>query len=78
MTSTHHFYEEILILGLIDAVDGFVFASLVKNERDKEEFKKDIEMFSKTAKAIDELLGTTKKERENWQKCQDKLKEVLK
>ena len=40
--------------------------SQVNNEKDKEEFKNDCEIFSKAAKYIDELLKTTIKEREEW------------
>ena len=45
---------------------GIELASLVKHEKDKQEFKNECEIFSKTAKAIDELLDTTMEEREIW------------
>ena len=54
-------------------IHGFKAANIgllcVSNERDEEEFRKDGEMFSKTAKAIDDLLGTTMEEREKWLEC---------
>ena len=34
-------------------------------------------MFSKTAKAIDELLETTMEERAKWLKCQDDFEKAL-
>ena len=71
------FYEEILIPGFEAAIYGFRLASLVRKENDKEEFKNDTEMFSKTAKAIDELLETTMEEREKWLELQDDFEKVL-
>ena len=50
----------------------------MRNEKDKEEFKNDIEMLSKTAKAIDELLKTTMEEREDWLELQDNFEKDLK
>ena len=52
-------------------------ASFARNEKDKKEFKIDCEMFSKTAKAIDELLGTTMEEREKWLELQDDFEKAL-
>ena len=77
MTSTHHFYEGILIPGFVVAINGFQLASGVGNERDKEEFKNYCEMFYKTGKAINEMLETTMEEREYWLKCQDKFEKAL-
>ena len=56
---------------------GLHLAWFVRNEKDKEEFKNDCEMFSKTAKAINEMLETTMEESENWLKCQDKFEKAL-
>ena len=52
-------------------------ASNVRNEKDIEEFKSDCEIFSKTAKAIDELLETTTEEREKWLEMQDEFEKKL-
>ena len=71
------FYEEILMPGFDAAIGGFKLASLVRKENDKEEFKNDCEMFSKTAKGIDELLETTMEEREKWLKLQDEFEKAL-
>ena len=76
-TSTHLIYEGILQPGFNTAFYGFKLASDVKNEKDKEEFKNDCELFSKTAKAIDELLETTMEERERWLELQDKFETIL-
>ena len=71
------FYEGILH-GFAAAKCGFTLASIfVRNEKDKEEFKNDCEMFTKTAKAIDELLETTMEEREKWLKFQDVFEKAL-
>ena len=56
---------------------GFKLASPIWNGKDKEEFKNDIEIFSKAAKAIDELLETTMDERENWLELQDEFEKAL-
>ena len=63
--------------GFDAAIGGFKLASLVRKENDKEEFKNDCEKFSKTAKAINEMLETTMEESENWLKCQDKFEKAL-
>ena len=47
------------------------------NEKHKEEFKNDAEIFSKAAKSIDELLETTREEREFWLQCQDDFQKAL-
>ena len=71
------FYEGILD-GFTAAYSGFTLASfIVRNEKDKEEFKNDCELFSKTAKGIDELLETTMEERERWVKLQDDFEKAL-
>ena len=77
MTSTHHFYEGILIPGFALAINGFQLASGVGNEKDKEEFKNDCELFSKTAKAIDELLETIMEERTKWLELQDDFEKAM-
>ena len=48
-----------------------------ESQREKEECKKDCELFSKTAKAIDWMLETTWYERENWLGVQDEFEEAL-
>ena len=70
------FYEGILH-GFAAAISGFEFASRAKNEKDKEEFKNDCELFSKTAKAIDELLETIMEERTKWLELQDDFEKAL-
>ena len=60
-------FHKVVFLGLNAANIGFKFTSLmIMSDSDKEEFKKDGEMFSKTAKAINELLETTMEERDGW------------
>ena len=59
------------------AISGLYLSSLVRNEKDKEEFKNDCEMFSKTGKAINELLETNMEEREGWLKMQDHFEKAL-
>merc|ERR1712078_930397 len=51
---------------------------LAWNKGDKEEFKKDSKMFSKTAKEIDELLETTMEEREKWLEFQNDFEKNIK
>ncbi len=71
------FYEGILD-GFTAAYDGFRLAFfIVRNGKDAEEFKNDCELFSKTAKAIDELLETTMEERVRWLKLQDDFEKAL-
>ena len=65
MASTHLF-NKVVVNGFGYAKYGFNLASLVRNEKDKDEFKNNCEMFSKAAKGIDELLETTMEEREDW------------
>ena len=68
LTSTRLFYE-VILTGFTAAIMGFVLASdpsLINNEKNKEEFKNECEIFSKAAKDIDELLKTTMEEREGW------------
>ena len=72
------FFKDILLPCFNCASIGFQLASLMRNEKDKEEFKNDIEMLSKTAKAIDELLKTTMEEREDWLELQDNFEKDLK
>ena len=66
-------FYEVTLLGFGVANVAFMVASQARNERDIEELKNDIEIFSKAAKAIDELLETTKEEREKWLELQDML-----
>ena len=66
-----------MIPGFTAAITGFQLASFVRNERDKEEFKNDCEMFSKTGKAIHELLEFTMEEREELLELQDDFEKVL-
>ena len=73
-----HLFNEVILDGLRRAHIGFSFASLLRNEEDKEEFKNDSEMFSNTAKAIDDLLETTMEEREGWLELQDDFEKILK
>ena len=70
-------FYEVILKGFYAATTGFTLASNLGNERDKEEFKNDSEMFSKTAKAIDDLLETTMEEREGWLELQDDFEKAL-
>ena len=73
LISTHLlFYKGPILSGF--AAANFGFLVLARNEKDKEEFKKDSEMFSKTGEAIDELLGSTMEERERWLQLQNEFK----
>ena len=47
-------------------------------EKEREEFENEVEIFSKTAKAIDELLETTMEEREKWLELQDDFEKFIK
>ena len=71
------FYKGSLLSGFNAALSGFKMASNVRNEKDIKEFKNDCEIFSKTAKAIDELLETTMEEREKWLEMQDEFEKKL-
>ena len=83
LTSIHLFYLKVLLDGLQTATSGFEMAGLARpgsgiwNEKHKEEFKNDAEMFSKTAKSIDELLETTREEREMWLHYQENFEKAL-
>ena len=76
MTSKHLFYE-VIMKGWKAALFGFQLASWVRNEKAEEEFKNDNEMFSNTAKKIDEKLETSMEEREEWRKVQDAFEKTL-
>ena len=73
---------DILLNGFDAANDGYTLACLIKTwktkEEEEEEFKNDCEIFSKTAKAIDELLNTTMEEQKGWLELQDEFENVLK
>lgn len=71
------FLYQFTLKGFDVANSGFKLASFARNEKDKKEFKVDCEMFSKTAKAIHELLGTTMAEREEWLESQDDFEKAL-
>ena len=68
-------FHKVVTHGFSAANLGFKFAL---NERDKQEFNKDSKMFSKTAKAIDELLETTMEEREKWLEFQNDFEKNIK
>ena len=84
MTSLHFcyvFYADILLNGFDAAIDGYTLACVMKtwkNKKEKEEFRNDCEIFSKTAKAIDDLLKTTMEEQKGWLELQDEFEKVLK
>ena len=66
-----------IMKGFEAANSGFMLASFVRNEKDKEEFKNECEIFSKAAKDIDELLKTTMEERAKWLECQERFEKAL-
>ena len=75
--SVYFLYGDILLAGMMTAAIGCMFMAKLDFQKIRDEFKSEYEVFSKAAKAIDEMLGTTTEERFQWQKTQNYFEKIL-